>query len=283
MTNETRGVVVGGLLMFGAALLVAMGCGLSSFVDFLDKWQTFLAGALATGAALLTVSQIRAQIRQANEARQDEIRRQNDAARAVLPFTLSMISDYGEESMQALGAAIRERALGPPNTLTAVPGLPNLPAGILDAMRDNVEAADPALVDEIAALLQWLQIQHSRLRDLREGTLVSSRVPIITQHWLQDRAIDAAELLVRTDRLYPYARREPHHTRAIEGSEVESKLVRFDLYDLARGWDEMIASRYQKPIRLKMADPSPASSAGPPKVVAGAGSGTGRSQPPADA
>jgi len=283
MTNETRGFVVGGLLMFGAALLVAMGCGLPSFVAFLNKWQTLLAGGLATGAAFLTVSQIRAQVRQANEARQDEIRRQNDAARAVLPFTLAMISDYGEASMRALGAAIRAHELEPSKPLKAVPGLPNLPSDILDAMRDNVEAADPALVDEIAALLQWLQIQHSRLRDLREGTLVSSRVPIITQHWLQDRAIDAAELLVRTDRLYPYSRREPHHTRAIEGSEVESKLVRFDLYDLARGWDEMIANRYQKPIKLKMVDPFYAPSAGPPKVIVGEGSGPGRSQPPANA
>src|SRR4051794_8372567 len=68
----------------------------------LYNWQTLIAGMLALLGAYLTVKQIGRQINQANTSEERRRQREEDAAKAILPLSLSEIPAYCNECLQLL-------------------------------------------------------------------------------------------------------------------------------------------------------------------------------------
>lgn len=68
----------------------------------LYDWQTLLAGALALCGALWTVKKIRDQIRQTEKITNDARKRDELAARSVLPLALSELANYALRCMRQI-------------------------------------------------------------------------------------------------------------------------------------------------------------------------------------
>jgi hypothetical protein len=71
------------------------GAGVS-LGDFVDHWQTLIAGLLALGGAWWTVHAIRAQVGQAREVEVDRRAREERAAKVVLSLALSELTQYAK-------------------------------------------------------------------------------------------------------------------------------------------------------------------------------------------
>ncbi|HEV2559329.1 MAG TPA: hypothetical protein VGU45_11935 [Microvirga sp.] len=166
---------------------------------WLNRYQDLTGGMLALVGALATVWMIQRQIGQVENL---DSRRRGDesyASRSVLPLALSTVCDYAERCAQAL-AAIN------PEDRTSVRGFqpPDLPANLVEPLRECIRYSDREQAKELADLLSAMQVQHTRLRGIPASAF---RNAIITGHTIDSRMIDTADLYARASNLFDYARR----------------------------------------------------------------------------
>jgi hypothetical protein len=160
-------------------------------------WQTLIAGALALFGAWITVRSIKRQIKQADDAANDKIGRDERAAKAILPLGLSELSQYASSCIKFLNQFYSQASTG-----TEVTNIPQLPSGVTLILQECVRSADPSVAQQIAILLGKLQIQRARL----DGLIIKKRERSLLEHEIDTNIIDAADLYARTSQLYNYAR-----------------------------------------------------------------------------
>jgi hypothetical protein len=203
-----------GVAFLGLAALLPL---LDHYDDFLNYYQTLLGSILALGGALLTVWIISAQIKQSHEV--DERRRLVSlrAARAMLPFALTQITEYASESIEKIIGLLPDddeengTIKIPPTAILA----PALPKEALPILRECIESAEAEPARRMAELVETLQVQNSRFHGLLDKLAGKGMYGLATSaadaYDVRRRIIDSLELYAMTDQIYDYARNRSDH------------------------------------------------------------------------
>lgn len=133
---------------------------------------------------------------------EDQRKRKNFAARAVLPATLSELTAYINKCLDALAEYLDKRS---EDESVSKFNRPSMPIDLINSLRDCVEFADDAPKARLAELIEKLQIQNSRL------SLIDLETPrlsmITTRQTINARIVDALDIYARIELLFPYSRR----------------------------------------------------------------------------
>ena len=136
------------------------------------------------------------------EMQEDQRKRKNFAARAVLPATLSELTAYINKCLDALAEYLDKRS---EDESVSKFNRPSMPIDLINSLRDCVEFADDAPKARLAELIEKLQIQNSRL------SLIDLETPrlsmITTRQTINARIVDALDIYARIELLFPYSRR----------------------------------------------------------------------------
>lgn len=163
-------------------------------VCFLDRWQTLIAGILATVAAAWTIHLLRRQIRDQRKEFKREKKRlkdtatsQNWAARAHLPDALSDICAYAASCYQQVFAENRGNQL------------PSVPREAIASVKAAIQYADPISAKALYELVVHFQIHNSRLQS-RNGRQLEIE--------FAQMGYDSVVLQCYCNRLFEYGRNE---------------------------------------------------------------------------
>jgi hypothetical protein len=166
---------------------------------WVNRYQGLIAGLLALFGALVTVFAIWSQIKQSDLLESERRRREEFAARAILPLALSSLYDYAETCLTVLTSYKDDISEGERNYLDENKIIPNIPEAVIPSLRDCARFAAEETGREIADILAFLQIHSARLRGGRFrkdfGNLDRD-----------DRIFDTAQILAMISRLFPYSR-----------------------------------------------------------------------------
>ncbi len=201
-----------------------------NWIDWIERFQTLIAGALALFAAIWTVRTLSHQISQAEQRHQDLIRRKFNAARAVLPLVLSRLCGYAESSILYAAKerdAVKERE-PISNNCEITEETPAFPDDIIPLLKDIIEYADDKIAESTRGLVLKIQTQRSGLTSLPK-TLESqflSGETITTYISAFDQAIfNAAHLCVHASNFFDYARHRKDEAPSLPTKdEVQKKL-----------------------------------------------------------
>lgn len=185
---------------------------LATMIAAVKDWQTILAGFLAVLAAKLTVDAIGDQIAQTDRHEEDRRQRKNRAARAELPAALSLLTGYANNCLDLIKFIPfdgDERVLLPAETSFAIPSIPQ---EALATLRRCIETSDDTVYDAMATLLEKIQVQQSRLKNIAHDVIAPSN-RIVTRSQLAGAAVDANEIFARINLMWDYARRDSETIR----------------------------------------------------------------------
>lgn len=178
-------------------------------IDFLDRWQTLISGALAILAALIggkfIVHQTRAQER-VEERRTARIR---DATRAALPIVLGGVIDWCESVAKCV-IVISRLSASPSSVLnpaTSRAEMPQFPTGEVVQLKEAVSIAHPEAAKRCVALLHKIQVTDARIRSGADGANRVSNL-VVTSDNVSGYAFDLSEVYSLAESLYAYGRSE---------------------------------------------------------------------------
>jgi hypothetical protein len=170
----------------------------------LEKWQTLVAGVIATLAAIATVRAVHLQISQTEELANAVSLRRNWAARALIAGPLSRMCSIELDLRKRLFDEIGKMATN--SRFVSEIEWETLSSRKVDLLARCIEDAEPRAAADLSALLSELQIHQARLESMvsnrREGSL------IVTRGNLKDLALDSIFICARAQRLFHYSRRE---------------------------------------------------------------------------
>jgi hypothetical protein len=173
----------------------------------LDHWQTLVAGSLAIVAALIGGYFIHRQIVAGNAIEADRLKRKFDAARAVLPLTLSTLTEYARSANEHLKLilATKNGEAIPRQSAPAAP--PTVPQIVIDDLRGMIEYSDEPIRGSLRIFVGRLQIQSARLstltthlRDTHDNSWS------VTASNVESSILDTAEIFARCALLFKFAR-----------------------------------------------------------------------------
>jgi hypothetical protein len=243
MDRNLRIFWIASFLILLAAVVVSTGRTSKSVVDYITTYQTLLTGLLAVGAAVWTIQRMNRAMNQEREIQEETRQRDLEAARAVLPPTLTKLIEYSETCIAELERTLDET---PPamaaRNLVLVPtdfAVPTTPDEILYVIRDCIRSADRDRARELQELVATLQIQNSRLRAFSRGETEA-------RHWAFGRVLDAGEVHARTSALFEFARNRPDPDRRSLRERVRSSLnvSHIVLLDTYPELDHMLSSSW---------------------------------------
>jgi hypothetical protein len=180
-------------------------------IDWIDHWQTLLAGMGALLAAGVSIYYLRQQIAQSAAQETGRRARRLAAARARLQLALSQTSHYATEMLSLLRGCLD--AIGARDQLpTAIANQPrpNLPDAAIQSFEAVIEATDD---DEFAALIADM-ISEMQVLDARVSGLPVEHESIGRLN-IQSYLLNAAQVYGYASSVFEYARREteqpPHN------------------------------------------------------------------------
>ncbi|OBQ87499.1 hypothetical protein [Mesorhizobium sp. WSM3873] len=183
-------------------------CGLRHYFYFrwFYNYQTLITGLLALTGAWWGVRAIHAQMRQEVLAEESRLESRRAAARATLPLSLSLLSEYAEECTVILRGLLNKCVDGALPHSVKFKGFPSLPSEAIQAFKEMTEVSLPGDRETLATILTKIQIQRSRI-----SAITAERRPpdmIVAAANLEEYILDAAEIYARSAALYEYARRK---------------------------------------------------------------------------
>lgn len=213
-------------------------------VVILYNYQTLIAGLLALGGAIWTVATIRRQIAEADRHETERRRRQNFAARAMMPVALNELSNYSKRCVELLLPLLPKQS-GQLVTAHITQNAPAIPAEAVFTLRESTEFGVDPIAITIADLIRKLQIQHSRLADIENWLSSSGR--IIVRPNILEFIVDALEIYARSAKLFAYARRESENAPdAPNENDLTSAAHNCSIWDSHGEVFELIKRRYPK-------------------------------------
>ena len=175
--------------------------------NWLYHYQTLISGILALIAGGATVYFIRLQIKSAKDQHAEIIERQYRSTRANLPLALSELSDYAQECLFVLDAAMSGH--DEDDDIKVELTAPNLPGAAVRSIAELIALATEDDANKLQAVLQFIQIQHSRLQSqVRDLSPTKSPGAIVIKQNLRHDVLDACILQKMTNYLFPFARWE---------------------------------------------------------------------------
>ncbi len=191
-----------GICTTTAAISVGKDEAYSCFEYWTNRYQS-LIGAIATlVAAYFAYRAVRRQIDQNERHAHDRVVRDADAAKAVLPLSLTAVCDYAVECMQQLAAAATPadaQMPWPPHEL------PTFPSAVISPLEAGVRHADRVQAKMISDLILTAQIQSSRLKKL--SMIMNATYGASYRNYnIENGIYDAAALYARAAALFDFAR-----------------------------------------------------------------------------
>ena len=204
-------------------------------------WETLLVGASAILAAVVTIRQVRSQIRQTDRLAREDLARKGYAARAILPLALSGLTDYTIHCIDLL-ADLLPKDLDEQMVIDRLIEVPPLPDDVIPSLREAIHFANDNDAKTLADLLGGLQIQHSRLRGLHRK-MMNPGLHAFTTSEIAHLVIDAAEVAAGVAASFKYARRRETHVdlSKLSGPDVRQALFNSGLFDDPR-IDSLVAN-----------------------------------------
>lgn len=183
-------------------------CSASSYfyLGWFYDYQTLITGLLALAGAWWGVRAINMQMTQEARAEAERVASRRAAARATLPLSLSLLSEYAEECASILRGLLDECVDGALPRSVKVREFPTLPAETIQAFKEMTEVSLPADRETLAAILTKIQIQRSRISSIPPDR--RRREMIVASANLEEYILDAADIYARSAALYDYARRK---------------------------------------------------------------------------
>lgn len=177
---------------------------LTCMIDWLDHWQTLVAGIAAVVAAVASIHYLRRQIAQTAEMEETRRKRRLAAARSRLHLALSDIVHYAEECIALLKQYL-DATGGPRTAMNALASLPRpvLPEQAVLVFEPVIEATDD---DEFAGVITDM-ISRMQVMSARMGRLPAEgrRLGVPNLH---SYLLNAAEIHAYASSMFDYARRE---------------------------------------------------------------------------
>lgn len=174
------------------------------WIEIAQDWQGLEAGALAIIAAIIGLIALNRQTRQNALIEQDRIARQLRARRAVLPLTLSALSDWANSCGLILLDAMKK--IASQSVFTSDGEMPELPGNLVRDLERFVEACDESGAASISNLLGDIQIFDARMRSA--GFIASGQK---TRHQassdVESHLIGIATIAAHIASLFEYGRR----------------------------------------------------------------------------
>jgi hypothetical protein len=174
-------------------------------LDVLSEWQTLAGGSFTFLAAVVAWTAVQKQMTLTRELAASEIARKHSAARSNLPMVLSAMGDYAFAGGQIIQDCYGHLEGGHVQDDFEVPEFPSPPSAAIEGLTAIVEhSVDPFIADIVSDLLGEIQIANARvgrlhIRRERHGLFRS---------FLDEMAIDFADIHARVSDLFGYARRE---------------------------------------------------------------------------
>ena len=219
----------------------------ADWLAILKDWQTLASGLLAILAALIGGGFVYYQTRVAKRADRDRLARRHAAARSTLPLVLSGMMEYARHVATGLRRLYLASA-GDSVTREAIIEfeIPPLPSDATRSLSEVIEAASNEVADVISDLLGQLQVQHIRLRGLRDdavsGTPGRRNLP---KFELDEYIGDIADIYARCEALLGYARRETNTANA----QLSGEALRRALFLM--GFHEAVFDRVKDAVKRR--------------------------------
>lgn len=176
----------------------------NDFSQCLYEWQGLEGGFLALVAAAVSIFFLRRQIMLSDKHEGQRLQRQQNAARATLPLTLSGLIESLRSMLLALELArIEVKAKGqaddfePPHTPTE--HIAELQAVIATTDKDSV-------IKPMSQIIREIQTLWSRVGDLRDQAAQRRRVGL--EQNIDEWIVQAAQIHALIESLFDYARAE---------------------------------------------------------------------------
>ncbi|WP_104662878.1 hypothetical protein [Ensifer adhaerens] len=193
-------------------------------------YQTLIAGIAAVWAARWSVNAIRRQIAQVDRIESDRNDAKRSAARAVLPLSLSFLSEYAEECAAKLRELLDKCENGILPKHIAIPAFPDVPVDVVSALKELIEFSPLSERVSLARLLGALQIQRSRIKGMpkrqrrEEETIFGNNIKAYI--------LDCAEIYARSASLYNFGRGVENAMPAdVTRSEMLNALHNMNIFD----------------------------------------------------
>lgn len=196
------------------------------------EWQSLISGALAVGAALVSIHFLKLQIAQTSELHKEELLRRHNAIRSVVPVALSAISEYCGAVVDQIAINIEGRQNDFEAAFDAAAQVRTeqnsfepvqFPSDVISTMQLFVETLTcPADIRHMAELLSSLQILQSRFKsfDLKQ---------VAVERRLHNLLLYTAKVQFLAHSIFDYG-------RFLDGNSF-SKL---DGHDFETLWDEIL-------------------------------------------
>lgn len=246
-TNPTTGDFSFGAI-FGALLGICfttlfLTVPLQIKCNWIYDYQTLIAGVFALLAGAISILALSRQIQQAEQFKKEELERELRAARPMLAFVIVPLLGYAEACYKILRDSYVDLV---PNTNGFVTypkinaEIPPIPADVFGGLIENLKFGTPSAVSVLSNILTKLQIQNSRLVQLRTNEYSS------TSHSLKQLHVyttDSLELISLCTRMFAYSRGEI--------DEVETDIKKGHLIQSAFGSESFLS---QDPLMLYLID-----------------------------
>jgi hypothetical protein len=209
----------------------------SEIFDAIRPWQTLIGAVVAVSAAffaaLIAWKNVGRQIRQAADLEKQRRSRKQIALRAVLPLSLSAISEYGEQVTQAFHNLLGQCVEGSlPHIGVQVPPFPEAPSSTIEALAEFIEYSDTLNIQLFENLLSRIQVLSARTRALLSDIANANDVQIITSYWIETNMIQAASVYAGAARAYDYGRRRSNDLPTdVSWDGVRQALRNMRMYD----------------------------------------------------
>lgn len=206
-------IIVLGVVYFVSMVAIPLTVGDWKYVQKVwDRWQSLNVGVLALVAAGLALESSRQQMRLARKLAEEARDAQYRGVLATLPFALSAIVDYAADCIK-VAREIRDHLVkegdGPPIDPPNI-SMPQIDPAIISILRETIEfAKDDVTARPFARILNWHQIQTSRLRDLVTSVLqpkVGNVIRVCIPEHADGKIADATILYVLAEQMFSYAR-----------------------------------------------------------------------------
>jgi hypothetical protein len=184
------------------------------FWEWLSKWQTLVAAAVASIAAYVAFTNTARTLKHNEHLEKNRRQRKLASLRAMLPVALSAVGEYATSSAEELRKG------------TDFVGLPKpLPADSLKLLTEFIEYSDSVDVSVLESTVACVQIQHSRIRRMVRDHKDPQCYGPVLRTYLEDAILDSASIYAGVAAYYDYARKRTEHPPTnVSWDEVHSAL-----------------------------------------------------------
>jgi hypothetical protein len=202
-TGRYAGAFFAGVIV--ALYLLIVAYGYSGHLNWLERWQTLVAGGVAVVAAIGSIAAVNSQTRTAEKAEASRHTRKVASARVAIAAPLSVITELQRSLLREFSDYLSSNIESP--AFLGVLSTPAVSNELLSQLIPAIENSDSPASEDIAELVAELQVQVARLTPLRSNSIAQSSSGRLEQN-IRAYAFDALFLYARCQRLFYYVRRQ---------------------------------------------------------------------------